>query len=323
MSTHAPVLSHAPAPALAYRPTGPCWVCSSANGERVHEALLEFDAWRSQDPELAAYTGERIWLWRCASCRFAQPERIPALPRYFERMYDQQWSPEWVVAEFESTYKDVIFARILESLGRRVSASPRSLLDIGSHAGRFLYLAKAAGWNAEGTEINSRTAAYAAERSGAVVHRVTAEKILDLGRRYDAVTLTDVLEHIPEPVALLSKARQTLTRNGWISVKVPCGPAQLLKETWRARLSRGYRATVADNLVHISHFSPRALREALVRAGFDDVTIEVAAPECPPGAQASSAGRLAVYNVVRRIPGGVNTPLALHLQAFARSSGGV
>jgi hypothetical protein len=55
---------------------------------------------------------------------------------------------------------------------------------------------------------------------------------------------------------------------GWVAIKVPCGPAQLLKETWRARRS-GYRATLADNLVHINHFSPRALRTSLERAGFD------------------------------------------------------
>ena len=57
------------------------------------------------------------------------------------------------------------------------------------------------------------------------------------------------------------------TDGGWVAIKVPCGPAQLLKETWRARLSSGYRATLADNLVHINHFSPRALRAALERGG--------------------------------------------------------
>ena len=101
-------------------------------------------------------------------------------------------------------------------------------------------------------------------------------------------------------------------------MKVPCGPAQVLKETWRARLKRGYRATIADNLVHVSHFSPHALRLALMRTGFEDITIEVAAPECPPGARVSTCARLALYNVARRLPFGVHTPAALHLQAFAR-----
>jgi hypothetical protein len=153
------------------------------------------------------------------------------------------------------------------------------------------------------------------------VHRLKAEQVLELNTRFDAVTLTDVLEHIPEPVRLLSTIRRAIANGGSIAVKVPCGPAQLLKETWRARLSRGYRATVADNLVHINHFSPTALRHALGRAGFADIQIEVAAPECPPGAGASTFARVAAYNIVRRVPGGVHTPVALHLQAFAKAAG--
>jgi SAM-dependent methyltransferase len=305
---------------LTYVATGACWICGATDLARCHRAVLDFSAWRGQDPELAAYTGEAIWLCRCRACGFAQPERIPGLPRYFERMYDQRWSAAWVAEEFHSTCKDVIFDRILDELDDRVRSHRRRLLDIGSHAGRFLQLASRAGWQAEGTEINPRTATYAAEQTGAPVHRVRAEQVVELGKQFDAVTLTDVLEHIPEPVAVLSTVRRVLGANGWISVKVPCAPAQLLKETWRARLRRGYRATLADNLVHVSHFSPRSLRLALARAGFAQITVEVAPPECPPDARSSSLARLALYTVGRHLPFGVYTPLALHLQAFACAS---
>ena len=47
---------------LAYFDTAACWVCGETDLDRVHLAMLEFDAWREQDPELAAYTGETIWL---------------------------------------------------------------------------------------------------------------------------------------------------------------------------------------------------------------------------------------------------------------------
>ena len=236
--------------------------------------------------------GSRIPSWpptpaRRSGCGAARPAGSlnPSAFRrclaYFERMYDQRWSPEWVAQEFDSTYKDLIFQRILETLGERVRSTPRTLLDVGCHAGRFLQLAGEAGWVAEGTEINERTATHAAARTGVPVHRLSAERLPELGRQYNAVTLTDVLEHIPEPVALLSIVRRIVTDGGWVAIKVPCGPAQLLKETWRARLSAGYRATLADNLVHINHFSPRALRLALERAGFDEVTVEIAAPGVP------------------------------------------
>jgi SAM-dependent methyltransferase len=234
-------------------------------------------------------------------------------------MYDQRWSAAWVTQEFESTYKDLIFKCILDGLSQRLPATRRSLLDVGCHAGRFLTLARDAGWRVAGTEINARTAAHAAAKSGAVVHRVPAERLHELSQQYDAVTLTDVLEHIPEPVTLLSLVRRTIADGGWLAIKVPCGPAQLLKETWRARLNSGYRATVADNLVHVNHFSAASLRRALSRSGFDQIDLEIAPPECPPSARLSQLFRLGLYNVSRLIPGSINTPLALHLQAFARA----
>ncbi len=101
---------------------------------------------------------------------------------------------------------------------------------------------------------------------------------------------------------MLATARRVLADGGWLSIKVPCGPVQVLKETWRARLQHGYRATIADNLVHVSHFSPRSLRLALERAGFTEIAVEIAAPECPPGAAAATAARLALYNLGRSVP---------------------
>ena len=305
-----------------FDPQPVCWICGSTDLASVHELIFELDEYRSQDPELASYTGSRLSLRRCRACGFAQPESIPSLPRYFDRMYDQRWSDDWVAREFEADYKDYIFDAILRSLASRVEPSRRRLLDVGAHAGRFISVARRSGWSAEGIELNPRTAAYAALRTGAPIYRVNVRDLPADAGPYDAITITDVLEHIPQPVSVLSRASALLSRGGWIAVKVPSAPSQLLKETWRARLQRGYRATVADNLVHVSHFSASSLRLALERAGFSSITIEPGAPELPASsgvrALASRAGRLAVHAAARTIPAGVNTPLALNLQAYAR-----
>ena len=304
-----------------FTPESECWICEATDLVPVHEAIFELSLYETQDPELARYTGARVKLLRCGACGFGQPEGLPSLDRYFDRMYDQRWSREWIVSEFESTSKDVIFKGILSELGRRLPASRRALLDVGAHAGRFVWMAREAGWHAEGLELNPQTAAYAAQRTGATIRMLNVHQV-DGASAFDAITITDVLEHVPHPMRVLGRIGALLAPGGWVSVKVPAGPAQLRKEMWRGRLRPSYRPTVADNLVHVSHFSPRALAMALRRAGFVDVTVAPGAPEFYEGPglrrRADHAFRRALYAAACAVPGGVHLPMSLNLQAFGR-----
>ncbi|HEX5724376.1 MAG TPA: class I SAM-dependent methyltransferase [Longimicrobiaceae bacterium] len=300
-----------------FTPVRSCWVCGGTALRPVHTAVFELSEYARQDPALAAYTGATVRLVRCGGCGFGQPEALPALPDFFGRMYDQRWSDEWMEREFASGYKDLIFRSVLAGLARRTAG--RTLLDLGAHVGRLIHLAAQSGWTAEGVELNPYTARFAVLATGLPVNRRDARALSARERRWAAVTLIDVLEHIPEPVPVLEAARAVLEPGGWIAVKVPHGRAQLRKETLRARLFRGYRATVADNLVHVNHFTPGSLRLALERAGFADARVEVAAPELPPANTLANAVRLAAYRLGRALPGGARSPLALHLQAYARN----
>jgi SAM-dependent methyltransferase len=297
-------------------------VCGEREFERFHACHFDFTPYATQDPELHAYTGANVWLAWCRGCGFGQPEHMPVLPRFFDRMYDQRWSDEWIQSEFASGYKDLIFSTVLRELDRRIGNRPvRRLLDVGAHAGRFMKLAQHNGWHVEGIELNPKTAAYAASQTGAVVYRTDAAQLVERHRAFDAITLTDVLEHIPDPVRALSTLRPLLRRGGWVAVKVPCGPAQWWKERILATLKPGRRVSLADNLVHVNHFSPSSLDRALRAAGFSEVTVRVAAPELHPGSRRpatllSNALRRTTY-LLAKMPGGLRTPMTLHLQAYA------
>jgi 2-polyprenyl-3-methyl-5-hydroxy-6-metoxy-1,4-benzoquinol methylase len=302
-----------------FAPVRQCWICGGTSLERFHLCRMDFREYATQDPELNAYSGQRVWLVRCARCRFGQPEQLPTLPGFFERMYDQRWAEDWVEREFDSPGKDFIFRHVLSELDTRVTSKPRRLLDVGAHAGRFMHLAQARNWVVEGVELNPRTAACASRRTGAPVHQVNAHTLGCNGHRYAAVTLTDVLEHIPEPRALLTSLNQLIEPGGWIAVKVPCGPSQLMKERALAAVS-SHKVSLAENLVHVNHFSPRSLKLALDRAGFSQIRIRTGAPELLPRARVrhsvSNGLRLVLY-AAGNLPGAVETPLALNLQAYA------
>jgi len=303
----------------AFEPVAACWVCGGDRLRRIHLAPFDFHQFEHEDADLFAYGGHDVWIARCADCGFGQPELLPSLPGFFDRMYAQRWSEEWIAGEHDATYKDMIFGTILKELDRRIGArTPRTLLDVGAHAGRFLSLAQKAGWTVEGIELNPRTADYAARRTGATVHRMNAEALEASGRRYGAVTLTDVLEHIPRPVNLLRTIASLVEPGGCVAVKVPSGPGQAFKERILAALTK-HRVSLADNLVHVNHFSPRSLALAIAHAGLVDVAVVAGAPELPPATGVprvwSNGLRRMVY-AAARLPGAVHTPLALNLQAY-------
>src|SRR5205085_5368290 len=197
-----------------FAPLTRCWVCGGDRLYKLHQGRFDFEAYSEQDPELACYTGDKFWLKRCRACGFAQPEALPTLPRYFDRMYDQHWSDEWITQEFDSRCKDLIFKKVLSELSRRVKPDSRSLLDVGAHVGRLIYLAHELGWDAEGIELNPRTSAFAARKTKLTVHQVNAHRLAAEGKRYGAITLLDVLEHIPEPVRLLENLWELLEPGG-------------------------------------------------------------------------------------------------------------
>lgn len=308
-----------------FTPLPRCWVCKGDRLVPVHRARFDLDIYHVQDPELAAYSGQQVWLQRCQECGFAQPEALPALPDYFERMYDQHWSEDWIEKEFDATYKDLAFRLVLKELAWRVPPACRRLLDVGAHVGRFLHLSQQSGWRVEGIELNPRTAAFAARRTGVPVHRINVHGFAGTGRGFDAATLIDVLEHIPDPVRTLAAVREWLSPGGWLAVKVPCGPNQLLKERLRGLFQKNYRISLAENLVHVNHFTPRALARTLRSAGFTKVSVVLGAPELPAPARPldirrrlSNGLRLFVFRLGQWLPGGIHSPLALNLQAYAQ-----
>ena len=296
-----------------------CWVCGGDGLSPVVQG--RFDMTWMPDPVLTRYHNFRYDINRCGGCGFLQPAGLPAESDYFDRLYSKDRGTDWMELDFDTPYKDFFFHGILRDLARLLPANRRSVLDVGAHVGRFIYLANQAGWQAEGAELNPNAAAYAAKRTGLPVYKHDARQLIAQGKRYNAVTLTDVLEHIPNPVPLLADLRDLLTPGGWLAVKVPCGHNQLLKERIRYRLGRTPEAAIGTNIVHINHFCPQALRLALVKAGYRNIRLRTGAPEFvfgwSPKPLLSSLFRLAVFYAAR-LPGAVHTPLAFNLQAYAQ-----
>ena len=102
------------------------------------------------------------------------------------------------------------------------SATKPRVLDVGAGIGVFPAGMLAAGWDVVAVEPDPRTVRMLRERLG--IH-AESEDLLELQPAevgtFDAVTFNKVLEHVEDPVALLSHSAAFLADGGFCYVEVP------------------------------------------------------------------------------------------------------
>lgn len=97
-----------------------------------------------------------------------------------------------------------------------------SVLDVGSGLGVFPARMKDAGWRAVALDPDARAVAHARDHVGVDAVQADFMTAGDLGR-HDLVTLNKVLEHVPDPVAMLARARGALADGGSVYIELPDG----------------------------------------------------------------------------------------------------
>lgn len=148
--------------------------------------------------------------------------------------------------------------------------SPGRLLDVGCATGRFMTVAAERGWKVEGVELNEDTAAIARER-GLKVATGTLESF-EAMESFDAITMWDVAEHVPDPLGLLRAAHDLLSPNGRLWLATPNVDGLFPRASLKVAPRVG-RWPHPEPPYHLSQFSERTLRDALGRAGFAQVTV--------------------------------------------------
>jgi 2-polyprenyl-3-methyl-5-hydroxy-6-metoxy-1,4-benzoquinol methylase len=98
----------------------------------------------------------------------------------------------------------------------------RRLLDFGCGAGGFLLKARDLAAKAHGVEPETRLSSHY-QRHALTVFKSHSDISIDIrgGGEYDIITMFHVLEHIPDPRAILEELSKMLTDTGQIIVEVP------------------------------------------------------------------------------------------------------
>lgn len=174
----------------------------------------------------------------------------------------------------EERARDALWQRRLRKLlPHRVEGS---LLDIGAGTGQFLHHARPFFTAITGTEVSESAAGIAKEKYGIDLLVGQAEDLNMPHGSFDNITLFHVLEHVPDPVRLLSECRELLRPRGILAVAVPndvlawtstikkAGKRVGLKPFQKFSPVLGVSRAGTLREIHLSHFTPAVLRQ-LVR----------------------------------------------------------
>jgi SAM-dependent methyltransferase len=145
------------------------------------------------------------------------------------------------------------------------------VLDLGCGAGRFVAALRDAGADPVGVELAETALARARSNvPGADLRPVAPDGSLPLGHgEVDVVWCSEVLEHVPDTVALLTEVRRVLRRGGRLLVTVPDHG-----RVKRVVLALAHYDAHYDPLgQHVRFYTRRSLTRALHATGFEHVAL--------------------------------------------------
>jgi SAM-dependent methyltransferase len=167
----------------------------------------------------------------------------------------------WLAAQEE------MYAFIASELARRGPAGTGLIIEVGSGLGYLTFALHAAGYRVRGLELSPRAVEAARARFGDLF------AVHDIGRADPAVdgadvaVMTEVLEHVPDPAALLASLARLLRPGGTALITTPNKSAAPRNAYW-----------LTDNPpVHLWWFSETTIRLLAARAGLQ-VSFGVTAP---------------------------------------------
>lgn len=188
-------------------------------------------------------------LWSCAcGVVFSEP-RVPVGPDWYEKAAPLRAKEERALPD-----KDWRFRTFLAE-----GLPPGKVLDVGCGDGGFLELAQRAGWSGVGFDYEKRMIALGRAR-GVEVHAEEFEAFCRsrAAGEFDAVTLFDVLEHTPEPLALLALVAPLVKAGGHLALTLP-----------NARRPVPFKREEHDYPPHhYTRWTPEAMKGFLERNGF-------------------------------------------------------
>lgn len=156
------------------------------------------------------------------------------------------------------------FKRVLDRHYRHLPRRPESggrVLDVGCGDGSFLLLARSCGWDVMGVDPDPKAGSI---RRGFPVRQGGIECLDGESDLFDAITLSHVLEHVHDPVAVLCRCHALLKPRGQLWMETPN-----IDALGHTRYGRDWRGLEPPR--HLVIFNRNSVETALRLADFNAV----------------------------------------------------
>ena len=161
--------------------------------------------------------------------------------------------------------------KVMRNLSRPGKSGNR-LLDIGCGNGGFLSRAKSLGWDPVGIDVDEG-AVKAARGLGLDVRCGEISMLDPRVEQFDAVMMSQVIEHVHDPIGLLRAVFQLIKPYGWLWIDTPnIGSIghETYAEDWRG----------LEPPRHLVLFTPASLKCSLEKVGFQLIHVEPYRRDC-------------------------------------------
>lgn len=206
----------------------------------------------------------------CEKCGFKHIISIPTdveLEQIYSHEYYTQDKPLYLERYREDLeWWNTVYTRRYEILEQHLSSQQRCILDIGSGPGYFLLNGKNRGWQVKGIEPSIKAALHSQGLDLNVENIYFSEETAPTLGSFDVINMGEVLEHIPNPTALIKLVHGQLNVDGLVCIIVPndFNPFQLI-----LRDHLGFDPWWVAPPHHINYFDFKSLASLLEKCGFE------------------------------------------------------
>ena len=148
--------------------------------------------------------------------------------------------------------------------------APGTFLDIGCGNGHLLAAAQRRGWQVTGQDVSVTSCGKVSQRLGVEV--LCGDFLsMEFDRRFDGISMHQVLEHVKDPWSFVEKIHSLLNPGGVFFVATPniWSLSNRLKYSYeRMGLRKSEIGKYFDSSHHLNYFTPKAMNRLLSRADF-------------------------------------------------------